>query len=459
MRFALALLLLAGCSNRVTLLRGPGSAPPKATLIRGATVFDGEKLIGVRDVLLADGQIAQVGEGLAVPEGAEVVDGTGKTLLPGLMDLHLHAGTLQGEPPWAVSLLDPPSAEEQLAAALYAGVTTVLLAGHEADSEGLAQCEREGKIASPRLFRASRIFAAEGGHPAGLYAAALPWPISGIFIDRAIIGVTDPAQAREALRAEVLAHQPSVIKIVYDDLPPGQPRHSVETLAALIDEAKKANVRAVVHVGGPAEAVAAVKAGASLLMHTPWESELSVDDLAVLAEAKVPLVTTGRVWGRSHQLLHGPATDFTPLEKAVMQPGLEAVFAKGPPPDVDTKGFSKEFFETAKVYGPTTGRNLQKLREAGVPLLLGTDSGVTGVFQGAAVHRELAMLVELGFGAEEALAMATARAGEWLAPGSKLGTIAAGAPADVLLIDGDPVADITATEKLFGVWHRGHRVR
>lgn len=458
MRWALVLLLVGGCSHRVTLLKGPGAGAPKTVLIRGASVFDGEHVIGARDVLLADGNIAQVAEPGTL-NAEEIVDGTGKTLIPGLMDLHLHVGALQGEPPWVVSLLDPPTAEEQLAAALYAGVTTALLAGHEADSEALSQQERDGAIASPRLFRASRIFAAEDGHPAGLYAAALPWPVSSIFIGRAIRAVGSPADAREQVREEIADHHPSVIKIVYDDLPPGKPKHSKETLAAIIDEAKKANVRSVVHVGGPQEAVDAVQAGAALLMHTPWEAELTVDQLVVLAEAHVPLVTTMRVWTRSGELLHGPSTDFTALEKAVMQPGVEEAFAKGPPEGWSAPGFEPSFFETAKAYGPTTAANLLKLREAGVPLLLGTDSGITGVFQGAAVHRELAALVALCFPAEEALAMGTSRAGEFLAPGSGLGTISAGSPADVLLIDGDPIADINATEKLAGIWHRGKRVR
>lgn len=461
MRVALAAALLlaaGGCSKRVTLLHGLGSAPPKTVVIRGAKVFDGASLGEARDVLLADGNIAQVGD-VGTLTGEELVDGTGKTLLPGLIDLHLHAGALQGEPPWAVSLLDPPSATEQLAAALYCGVTTVLLAGHEADSEALAQAERAGEIASPRLFRASRIFAAKGGHPEGLYSAALPWPVSAIFTGRAVIGVTGPEQGAEELRAEVALHQPSVIKIVYDDLPPGKPRHSIETLRALIAEAKAQHLRAVVHVGGPEEAVTAATEGASLLMHTPWEAVLSDDQVRALAQARVPLLTTVRVWGRGIPLLRGPATDFTPLEKAVMQPGLEEVFAKGPPPGFQTHGFSDAFFDASKVYGPVTGENLKKLRAAGVPLLLGTDSGVTGIFQGAAVHRELAALVALGFGPEEALAMGTARAGEFLAPGSGLGTIAAGAPGDVVLVDGDPVSDITVTEKIVGVWHRGKRVR
>ncbi len=454
-------LIAAGCTKRIVLLPGPGRQLARPTLITGARVFDGERLLGPTDVLLEGGVVSKLGPPgeLAVPEGVERIDANGKTLLPGLIDLHLHAGALQGEAPFAISLLDPPRAEEQLAAALFCGVTTVLLAGHEADNEALAEAERAGGLASPRLFRASRIFTATGGHPETLYKEALPWPISAVFLSQSVIPVTTPEEAREELRAEIARHHPSVIKIVYDDLPPGGPRLSVETLRALIDEAHAHSIRAVVHVGGPEEAVTAVAAGASLLMHPPWESELSDAQVSSLAAAHVPLVTTLRVWARAMKLLKQPATDFAPLEFAVMQPGVAESFAAGPPPGFKSAGYSPEFLEQAQSFGPVTGANLKKLHAAGVPLLVGTDSGVTGIFQGAAVHRELAALVGLGFSPEETLAMATSRAGEFLAPGSGLGTIAPGAPADLLLVGGDPIADINSTEQIQGVWHRGLRVR
>ncbi len=212
----------------------------------------------------------------------------------------------------------------------------------------------------------------------------------------------------------------------------------------------------MVHVGSPKEALDAIRAGADLLMHTPWSAPLDDAAVAEIARSKVPLVTTRRIYGVLAAGLAGHLEPI-PLERAVADP--KRIARLGPPP----KGWGQAIFDDAYLarlprWDAILGENLQKLHAAGVTLIAGTDSGLPGLFQGPALHRELEALVDLGFSNEEVLRMATSLPAQILEPGSQRGWIRAGAIADLLLVDGDPLTRITDTRRIAGVWTAGHPV-
>ena len=428
---------------------------PPPTVFRGVRVFEGteDELTPPIDVLVVNGRIAAMGA-VKAPAGAAVVDGAGKTLLPGLIDCHVHLGGGDGEPPWAAGI---PSAEAQAAALLYSGVTAVIVAGNEGDTAALWEDIQSGDLAGPRLYRSGKIVTAEGGLPVPLYEAALPWLLEGVFLSRTVHQAGDPREAAAAARDDLEYLRPDFVKVVYDSLPPGAPHLSRASLVAIVEEAKHYEKRVVVHVSTPKDAVEAAEAGAALLMHVPWDGALDRAQADALAYTGVPVVTTRSVFTALRHTFDGTKT-FSALERAVMKPGTEEAF-RAPRDGWVAEGFPPGYVAALPAFDRAVGENVKLLREAGVPLLAGTDAGLPGMFHGPALHEELAALVALGIPTAEVLRMATALPARFLEAGATFGVIAPGARADLLLVEGDPLADIRATQAIAGVWQGGRRVR
>lgn len=447
---------LAGCTTtRAMLARPLGAADPLLTAIANVRVFDGvaEVLSEPMDVVLAQGRIQSVAPAgsAPLPEGAVRVEGGGKTLLPGLIDAHVHLGGGDGTPPWTAEL---PNVEAQAAALLYAGVTTALAAGHDC-SEGLMRALDRGELPGPRVFWSSRIFTAPEGHPVPLLKALFPWPFASFYISARVRQPQTDEEARAQV-AEELLEKPDFIKIMYDDLPVGSPHLARARLAAICDEAKRRGQRTLVHVASPEDAMESLEAGASVLMHIPWDGELTDEQVRRLAESKNPIVTTERIYGVMAAGFAG-TVQFTSLEKETMPPGGVEAFSRKPegyrPP-----GFSDEYMAAMPGYSEHQKRNAARLFAAGAHLVAGTDSGLPGVLHGPGMHRELQALVELGVPPAAALRLATSTAAKMLDPAADFGVVAPGMRADLLLVDGDPLADISATQRIAGVWRGGRPV-
>src|SRR5262249_36018348 len=157
----------------------------------------------------------------------------GGTLLPGLIDVHVHTGG-GSSPPWQTQL---PAQEENLGAFLYAGVTTVLDAGALTPAIfQLRERVRSGAGLSPHLYAAGPMFTAPNGHPVGLMRSSLPFWIRWYVLPRIAREVGTPGAARQAV-ADLLPEHPDVIKVAADDLVPGEPRIATEVMAAIVARA------------------------------------------------------------------------------------------------------------------------------------------------------------------------------------------------------------------------------
>jgi imidazolonepropionase-like amidohydrolase len=166
-------LAASGCARREYV--GVAPRTPRAYCLRNVRVFDAPHatlLEGTRDVLVRDGWIAAIAPAGLKVSGVADVDGHGGTLLPGLIDAHVHTGAGYG-PPWKLTL---PAPEENLEAFLYAGVTTVLDLGN-LTPQVFRQRDKihAGAILGPRFYAAGPMMTAPGGHPVGLLRLALPW--------------------------------------------------------------------------------------------------------------------------------------------------------------------------------------------------------------------------------------------------------------------------------------------
>ena len=242
-------------------------------------------------------------------------------------------------------------------------------------------------------------------------------------------------------------------QIIYDDLPPGSPHLSLAALEAAVAATKVRGVRAIVHATTPADAQAALDAGASLLVHAPQRGRLTPKQAARIVAADVPIVTTARLVSASHDIAtEGPI----PLERSMYPAELLDQWIEDP--RWDLAGFSEEFDRRYAEIAGDAAANIRTLLAAGARFFVGTDSGVHGVFPGASLHRELRRLVRLGMGPINALRAATSAPAAFLDPDARFGQIAVGQRADLLLVRGNPTEDVAALAEIDGVWLTGARL-
>jgi len=396
----------------------PGAPAPgeRALLIRGARVFDGKEVIPAADVLVRGGRIAAVGLAVAAPADAEIVDGRGKTLLPGLIDAHAH-------------VYGPA-----LRQALVFGVTTEL--DMFTDPRLAAQIKAD-QTAGRRLDEADL-------RSAGILATAPKGHGTEYGFD--IPTVTSPGEARAWVDARI-AEGSDYIKIVYDDARQYGllwPTISKETLAALVAAAHQRGKLAVVHIGTLAGARDAIEAGADGLAHLFVDRAPDPEFGRFAAAHHVFVVPTLTVL----ESVTGVASGASLIKDPRLAPYLPAAAAANL--QLSFPGGHGHRLETAQAA-------VRQLAAAGVPILAGTDAPNPGTAHGVSLHRELELLVQGGLTPVQALTAATAApAAAFRLPDR--GRIAQGLRADLLLVDGDPTHDILATRDIVAVWKLGTAV-
>jgi imidazolonepropionase-like amidohydrolase len=445
-------LALAGCSRGHEFVsRAPGTRP--SCVIRNVRVFDAPHaalLDGPRDVVVRDGRIVAVAAPGVTAAGLAEVDGQGGTLLPGLVDVHTHTGG-SPSPPWHTEL---PDAEENLGAFLYAGVTTVLDAGGLTPAIfQLRDRVRTGAVLGPHLYAAGPMFTAPNGHPVGLMRTNLPFWIRWYILPRIAREVATPEAAREAVSA-LLPDHPDVIKVAVDDLVPGEPRIATPVIAAITARAHESQVRVVAHIGRSRDVIDAVGAGVDALMHDVYTDPISDEAVARIVAAHVPVVATIGIWDAVEQLGSVPPEARSALTREIAKPAVLAALATFPS---DQERERLRALSRPVRDGHAARRaNVATLRAAGVLILAGSDAVNAGQFPGAGLHEELAKLVEAGMTPGAALRAATSDNAHFLAgPAADFGEVAPGQRADLLLVAGDPTADITATQRITHVWLDG----
>jgi imidazolonepropionase-like amidohydrolase len=450
-RFALVLAVLAcACgAERPLLVRRP-SAPPPALWIHDVAVLDvasGVRTPG-RDVLVRGDRIEAITPAGAspAPADAEAIDGAGATLLPGLVDAHSHLYS-DPSPPWQIEMPDP---EAVMRAYLYCGVTTVFDA---ADATGDAYERRErvaaGLLLGPRIFTAGPPITAEGGHPVALVRRIAPWWIAWYMAPRTARQVSSPEQAHEAAD-EVARAGADVVKLMVDRLPDEAPRLGAAEIRAAVEAGHARGVRVVAHVGRLEDALDAARAGVDAWMHGVYRERIPDEAIAELASFGIPMVPTLTVFDSYAGVLDGGRVA-TPLERELATPALLAALETVPSDSAALAGF-RAFLENLRRERASNSENVRRLHAAGVSILAGSDPQ-SGVFPGAGLHRELAMLVAAGFTPAEAIRAATLAPARFLTQkqAPDFGEIAVGRRADLLLVDGDPTADIAAVSSIRAV--------
>src|SRR5438874_4826397 len=239
------LLVLAAAASREAPLvsRAPGAS--RSVVLRNVRVFDAPRAVvaeGLRDVVVRDGRIAAVAPPGVVAAGIAELDGHGGTLLPGLVDVHTHTGA-SAYPPWQVVF---PDVQDNLAAFLYAGVTTVLDLGNLTPGVFRERARiASGAHLGPRLYAAGPIFTAPGGHPAEVLRAWLPWYLRWYVLPRATREVATAEDGRRAVAA-LLPERPDILKLAIDAGAGGDvPCLAPQTIAAITAAGHAAGVRSI----------------------------------------------------------------------------------------------------------------------------------------------------------------------------------------------------------------------
>lgn len=449
-------LLLLGCFSRLETRELVRLGPVEPVLLfHDVSVFPatGPELLRHQDVLVREGRIASVEPtGPPAPEGAVVIAGAGRTLLPGLVDAHVHVGGEPG-PPWAAVVPDP---EFHLQAWLYSGVTTVFdLGGEAAELEALAAKADSGALPGPRIRHTGRPITAPGGHPIPFTKVLAPWPVDALIV-AGVPTAADPDEGRAAIARQLALPGVAFAKIVCDRVPDDGPRLDDATLQAMVETAHAAGKRAFVHVGSAEDALSAVRAGADVLAHTTYRSRLSPAEVAEIAASGVPVIHTLVAFDGFHRVANG-IFEPTPLEREILPAGFLAEVAGQAGSRLGAWPGLPELIAGLEAHHPDLAANVAALHAAGSPVIVGSDSVLPAIWPGSALHTELRLLVEAGVPSADVLLGATARAAALLGE-TEYGTIEAGKSADLLLVEGDPLQDITATTRIVEVIRAGRRV-
>lgn len=404
--------------NRLSLallsLLLPAAATGETFAITNARIFDGERLIPRGTVVVKEGKIEAVGAEVRVPEGVERIDAAGGTLLPGLIDAHTHA-FLGG-----------------LDRALLFGVTTELDMGNAPAVAARLREEqaRPGGVSNRAdLFSAGNLATVPDGHGTQF---GLPIPT-----------LSRPEEAREWVDARI-AEGSDYIKIVIEDLSAygkSRPTLDRETVAALAQAAHARGKLAVAHVSTAATARQAIEAGVDGLIHLFTDRAADPDFARLAAERKAFVIPTLTVLESSN----GIAAGRTLVEDPRLLPFLV-------PSEVE---HLKTFFPAKTAGGmPVALDTVRQLAAAGVPVLAGSDTPNPGTIHGASLHREMELLAQAGLTPEQALAAATSVPARVFRLADR-GRIAPGLRADLVLVAGDPLQDITETRSIVRVWKGG----
>lgn len=389
--------------------------------VRNARVFDGERVFPQATVIVRGGVIRSLSADPAVERGLPIVDGSGKTLLPGLIDAHTHVFDLK-----------------DLRQALVFGVTT------ELDMHGSPAAIRAWKLLDQehRVDYSDIRFAG--------FSANAP---AGKDFDYPVPAIHSPEEAQAFVDAR-LAEGSDYIKIIYNAGAPtpgpgtiATPAVSKETMAALVSEAHRRGKQAIVHISFESAAREALEAGADGLAHLfigngvqPGLGALAKQHGAfVVPTLSVLLNVCGRATGGTLADDDRIAPLLLPAAARVLRQTV--LMRRGRPRP------------SCESLAPA----IRQLLDAGVPVLAGTDVGNAGLAHGASVHGELSLLVEHGLSPLQALSAATSLTADAFHLNDR-GRIAPGKRADMVLVSGDPGRDITATRALVEVWKDGRRV-
>jgi imidazolonepropionase-like amidohydrolase len=386
----------------------------------GARIIDGTGKPAMENATLVirNGHIEAVGKRVKVPAGAERIDATGKTIIPGLINAHGHLNS-----------------EDRLGVYLRDGITTILSLGGDKEFALREFCAKAPPGTAPRLYVAGPI----------QDSSAIPGAVA----------VTTPEQARKSVD-ELIRNQPDIIKVRVDDFRGARQKMTPEVYAAVIDEAHKNGFRTAAHIVFLDDAKGVLQAGVDYIAHSVRDREVDDEFVRLMKKRHVsysPTLTRELAvftYSETPSFFSDPffLKEADPAEIAQMQDPKRQDTMKTDP----SAQWYKEHMAVAM-------GNLKTLSDAGINIAMGTDSGGgPGRFQGYFEHLELEYETKAGLTPMQALVSATSGAATAINISNEVGTLEKGKLADFLVLTANPLDDIKNTRAIESVWIGGVRV-
>ena len=445
-------LLAAGLA---LILTGCGGAAPDETAApdgAGALALVGAQLIDatgappVADsvVVVRDGRIESAGprDATPVPEGAETLDVSGQTIIPGLVNLHVHYRE------------GPEEIERQFRSQLHYGVTTARSIGSDSPERVAHLLASAGRSDAPRTYTAGTGFS----YPGGFNAAGRNAP-------------TTEEEARELVRNQIALGVHFIKMWVNAVAEPGL-KIPPEIRAAIIDEAVANGAIPVAHIDDEADGRQLVEAGLRDFLHSTVltfgpGAGVPVDDPAPSPEFIRMCLDSGVyftptlsiVQNRWHFAEHPELLDDPELRAAFEMYNPDAL-ARLDDPDVRAEIVNDPGFEDRKAAFRQVQDFVKTMHDAGVAVALGNDAGTPNVPFGWGMHHEMELYVEAGLTPMDAIVSATATGAAQMPPVGEAdyGTLEAGKVADLIVLNADPLADIRNTLEIDRVMRLGEWV-
>jgi imidazolonepropionase-like amidohydrolase len=430
----LALTLLIATTST---LAGPAEGPPPKTVyVKAGRLFDGsgDSLLPDRVIVIEGDRIKSLGSfrEIAIPSGAEVIDLSNATVLPGLIDAHTHLGMRADRYDEINKFKDTPNHSAFAAVlnarkTLEAGFTTVRDVGSKPFlAVDLRDSIEEGFLVGPRIVASGPGISITGGH--GDLNKFAPQVRLTMFPEERDYKIADGVdQVRHVVRAQI-KHGVDLIKVhasggvLSRGDSPGAPQYSVEELRVLVEEAHAAGRKVAAHAHGTQGIKNAVIAGVDSIEHG---SLIDDEGIKLMIERGTWLVAD--IYNDDYLL--GKAVEFH---------------------------LPQESIDKEKAIGQLQRDNFARAVKAGVKVAYGTDAGVYPHGDNA---KQLVYKVKYGLNPAHAIRSATADAADLLGKGSSVGKVAPGMLADLIAVEGDPLADVRVLETVSFVMKGGSVVK
>lgn len=407
------------------------------TVIKDVTLIDGSGAPARQHanlVIRAD-KVVSITDAKHLPKNARVINMSGKTVMPLLINAHGHLGLIKGNTATANNYT-ADNVKRQLDHYLHYGIGAVLSMGTDQPLVfALRDSSRKGQIPGATIYTAGYGFGANGGAPPGAFGNKIQRP--------------QTPEAATAAMEQLAALHPDFVKIWVD----ASPKISPDIYKAIISTAHAHNIKVAAHVYYLEDARSLVEAGIDLLAHSIRDKVVDADFIKLMKAKGTYYIPTLSL--DKYNFAYAGKPDWIndtffmqSLEPGVYEtlPGLSAQQEKD-------KVQKMAVFQVAAT-------NLRLLDSAGIPICMGTDSGAQPLrAQGFSEHLELQLMAEAGLTPLKVITCATANGATLLKGAQHTGTLKAGNKADFLILDHNPLDDIKATRNIAAVWKNGKEIK
>ncbi len=435
----------------------PAPAFAEDVVIDNVTLIDGttKPVQQAMSVGIDHGRFTFVTPTIAAPKVAgRHIDGAGKYLVPGFIDVHIH---LKG--PASARLLAPDHVDLDenelpvqttytdaelragrqlgigaLAGFLYSGVTTVYDAGNNpAYIMGLRADERAGKVLSPHILATGNIVTYPGSHGDNVALRIASWP-----------------QDRPKFLKYLSEQKPDIVKLTLDEhgwgTRPMITLMPIDLLQDIITEANRHGIRTTAHTSSETRAMQAIYAGIDSLAHPVIQGPISPEFALLMGAKHTPMATTLTIGDGYSRLVEHPEYLDQPLYQAALTGQEISDLRTKTLPQWKERGWTWWM----KLMTPIAQDNLKQIHAAGGIVAIGTDQTI-----GPAVHREMELMQAVGIPAKDIITMATLDGARHLGRDRDMGSVETGKIADAVLLTADPTVDINNAKAIWAVMKDG----